>query len=80
MARWEAGILVTLGLGLGAAIALITLAPTSKLITGSAMPYAPVGLVALILGSSAAVALIGTQIATRLALRTRPVDAVGLRD
>jgi putative ABC transport system permease protein len=80
MARWEAGILVTLGLGLGSAIALITLAPTSKAITGSAVPYAPLGIVALVLGSSAAVALVGTQLATRLALRPRPVDAVGLRD
>lgn len=80
MARWEAGILFVLGLGLGAAIALITLASTSKVISGSAMPYAPVGLVVLIFGSSAAVALAGTQLATRLALRRRPVEAVGLRD
>jgi putative ABC transport system permease protein len=80
MARWEAGILVTLGLGLGAAIALITLAPTSKVITGSAMPYAPPGLLVLVFGSSAAVAVLGTQLATRLAMRARPVEAVGGRD
>jgi putative ABC transport system permease protein len=80
MARWEAAMLVTLGVGLGAAIALITLIPTSNVISGSPVPYAPVGLVALVLGSSAAVAVIGTQIATRLALRARPVDAIGARD
>jgi putative ABC transport system permease protein len=80
MARWEAAMLLTLGLGLGAGIALITLAPTSKLITGSPIPHAPVGVVLLIFGSSAAVGLFGTQVATRLALRARPVDAIGLRD
>jgi hypothetical protein len=36
--------------------------------------------VALVLGSSAAVAVIGVQIATRLALRARPVDAIGMRE
>jgi putative ABC transport system permease protein len=80
MARWEAAMLVTLGVGLGAAIALITLIPTSSVISGSPVPHAPIGLVALVLGSSAAVGVIGTQIATRLALRARPVDAIGVRD
>jgi putative ABC transport system permease protein len=80
MARWEAGMLVVLGVGLGAAIALITLIPTSSVISGSPIPYAPLGLVALVLGSSAAVAVIGIQIATRLALRARPVDAIGMRE
>jgi putative ABC transport system permease protein len=69
MARWEAAMLVGLGVGLGAAIA-----------SGSPVPYAPPGLVALVLGSSAAVGVIGIQIATRLAPRARPVDAIGLRD
>jgi putative ABC transport system permease protein len=80
MARWETAILLALGLGLGAAIALVTLIPTSNVISGSPVPYAPVDVVALIFGSSAAVGIVGTQIATRLALRARPVDAIGLRD
>ena len=80
MARWEAGILVALGLGLGGLIALITLIPTSNVISGSPVPHAPLALVVLIFGSSAVVGWLGTQIATRLALRARPVDAMGLRD
>ena len=57
MARWEAGILIALGLGLGGAIALITLIPTASVISGSPIPYAPIGLVALVFGSSAAVGM-----------------------
>jgi putative ABC transport system permease protein len=80
MARWEAGLLVILGLGLGAAISMITLMPTSALLTGSSIPHAPVGLVALVFGSAAAVGFVGSQLATRLAMRARPVDAIGVRD
>ena len=78
MARWEAGMLIAVGLGLGGVIALVTLIPTAAVISGSAIPYAPAGAVALVFGSSALVAWIGTQIATRLALRSRPVDAIGI--
>jgi putative ABC transport system permease protein len=80
IARREACMLVALGLGLGGAIALITLIPTSSVISGSPIPYAPIGVVALVFGSAAAVALLGTELATRLALRSRPADAMGLRD
>jgi putative ABC transport system permease protein len=80
MARWEGGMVVGLGVGLGAAIALTTLIPTSNAISGSPIPYAPAGLIALVLGASAAVGLLATQFATRLALRPRPVDGIGLRD
>ena len=71
---------VALGIGLGSVIALITLMPTSRLLTGTSMPYAPLGLVALVLGGAAVVAFGGNQLATRLAMRARPVDAIGLRD
>ena len=80
MARWEGGMVVGLGVGLGALIALTTLIPTSKVMTGSYVPYAPIGLVVLVLGASAAVGLVATQFSTRLALRPRPVDGIGLRD
>ena len=46
MARWEGAAIVTLGVGLGGGIALVTLMPTAALLSGSAVPYAPVGLVA----------------------------------
>ena len=48
--------------------------------TGSYVPFAPIGLVVLVLGASAAVGLVATQFSTRLALRPRPVDGIGLRD
>jgi putative ABC transport system permease protein len=80
MARWEGAMVVGLGVGVGVLIALATLVPTSKVITGSYVPYAPIGLVALVLGTSAVVGLVATQFSTRLALRPRPVDGIGLRD
>ena len=80
MARWEGGMVVGLGVGIGALVALTTLIPTSNVISGSYVPYAPIGLVALVLGASAIVGLLATQFATRLALRPRPVDGIGLRD
>jgi putative ABC transport system permease protein len=71
MARWEAGLVVALGIGLGGAIALVTLIPTSSTLSGSPMPYAPAGLVALVLGSCAVLGFGGSQLATRLAMRSR---------
>jgi putative ABC transport system permease protein len=80
MARWEGGMVVGLGIAIGGAIALITLIPTSSAISGSPVPYAPVGVIALVIGASAAVGLLATQFSTRLALRPRPVDGIGLND
>jgi putative ABC transport system permease protein len=80
MARWEAGMVVGLGVGLGGLVALITLVPTSEIVSGSSVPYAPIGLMALVLGSAAAVGFAGSALATRLALRVRPVDAIGMRE
>jgi putative ABC transport system permease protein len=80
MARWEGGMVVGLGVGLGVLIALTTLIPTSHVLSGSYVPYAPIGLVVLVLGASALVGLVATQFSTRLALRPRPVDGIGLRD
>src|SRR4051794_33590877 len=80
MARWEGGLTVALGLGIGAAIALITLVPTSIILTGSKVPYAPAGLLALVLGSSAAIGLLATQVSTRIALRPRAVRAISGAD
>jgi hypothetical protein len=38
------------------------------------MPYAPAGLVALVLGSCAVLGFGGSQLATRLAMRSRPAN------
>jgi putative ABC transport system permease protein len=80
MARWEGAAIVTLGVGLGTGIALVTLMPSAALLSGSPMPYAPAGLVALVLGSAAAVGFLGSILASRLAMRTRPMDAIAVRD
>jgi putative ABC transport system permease protein len=80
MARWEGAITVALGLALGSAIALTTLVPTSIILSGSHVPSAPLGLVALVLGSAAAIGLLATQVSTRIALRPRPVDGISMGD
>ena len=80
MARWEGGMVVGLGIAIGGAIALTTLVPTASVISGSPVPYAPLGVVALVIGASAAVGLLATQFSARLALRPRPVDGIGLQD
>jgi putative ABC transport system permease protein len=80
MARWEGAAIVTLGVGVGAAIALVTLMPTASQLSGSSIPYAPAPLLALILGSATAVGFLGSVVASRLAMRARPVDAIGVQD
>ncbi len=80
MARWEAGLLVLVGLGLGSAIAAATLVPFSIALTGDAMPYVPAGQLAAILGGAAVLGMVGSQLPTRLALRAKAVDAIGVRE
>ena len=80
MARWEAGLLVLVGLGVGAAIAAATLIPFSVALTGSVMPYVPAGQLAAILGGAALLGVAASQLPTRLALRAKPVDAIGVRE
>lgn len=80
MARWEAGLIITIGLGVGLAIAAIALLPLSHALTGSLRPYAPAAPLAAILGISALLALIALALPTRRALRARPVEAIGARE
>jgi putative ABC transport system permease protein len=80
MARWEAALLVMVGLGLGAAIAAATLVPFSVAIAGTAMPYVPAGQLAAVLGGAAVLGLAASQLPTRLALRAKAVDAIGVRE
>jgi putative ABC transport system permease protein len=44
------------------------------------MPHVPLGQAAAIVGVTAALGLLASQLPTRLALRRRPVEAIGLRD
>ena len=80
MARWEAGLIITIGLGLGLAIAAAALLPLSHALTGSLRPYVPLGQLAAILGVSALLALLALALPTRRALRSRPIDAIGVGD
>ena len=78
MARWEAGLIIAIGLGLGLAIAATALLPLSHALTGSIRPYVPLDQLAAILGVSALLALLALALPTRRALRSRPVEAIGV--
>jgi putative ABC transport system permease protein len=80
MARWEAGLIITIGLGLGLAIAATALLPLSHPLTGSIRPHVPIDQLAAILGVSALLALLALALPTRRALRSRPVEAIGVGD
>jgi putative ABC transport system permease protein len=80
MARWEAILIITIGLGIGLAITATALVPLSHALTGGFRPYAPAGWFAAILGVSALLALVALAVPTRRALRTRPVEAIGIRE
>ena len=80
MARWEAGLIIAIGLGVGLAIAATALLPLSHALTGSVRPYVPLDQLGVILGVSALLALVALAVPTRRALRTRPVEAIGLKE
>ncbi len=78
MARWEAALIIAIGLGLGLAITAVALLPLSHALTGSLRPYVPAAPLAAILGGSTLLALVALALPTRRALRTRPVEAIGV--
>ncbi|MFL5840808.1 MAG: ABC transporter permease [Thermoleophilaceae bacterium] len=78
MARWEAGLIVAIGLGVGLAIAATALLPLSHALTGSLKPHVPAAELGAILGASALLALLALALPTRRALRRDPVDAIGV--
>jgi len=80
MARWEAILIITIGLSIGLAIAATALLPLSRAFTGGLQPYAPAGWFAAILGVSGLLALVALSVPTRRALRTPPVEAIGIRE
>jgi len=77
MARWEAALIVAIGLGVGLAIAATALVPLTHSLTGGFQPYVPLRQLGLILGGSTVLAVIALAIPTRRALRTRPITALG---
>jgi putative ABC transport system permease protein len=78
MARWEAGLVIAIGLGVGLAITATALLPLTHALTGTFEPYIPMGWFAGILGGSALLALVALALPTRHALRSRPVEAIGV--
>src|SRR4051812_1206804 len=78
MARWEAGLIIAIGFGLGLAIAATALLPLSHALTGSLTPYVPLDQLGAILGVSALLAVLALALPTRRALRSRPVEAIGV--
>ncbi|HET8758545.1 MAG TPA: ABC transporter permease [Solirubrobacteraceae bacterium] len=78
MARWEAGLIIAIGLGLGLAITATALLPLSHALTGSLRPHIPADWLIGILGGSALLALVALALPTRRALRSRPVEAIGV--
>ncbi|TYB51621.1 ABC transporter permease [Nonomuraea sp. PA05] len=60
----------------GTAVALVTLAAFGAGMTGSAVPYVPPAAYLLVIAAAAVLALVSTSVPARLALRTRPAEAV----
>ena len=77
MARWEAALILAIGLGIGLAIAATALLPLSHALNGG-LPYVPPGPFAAIVGSTALIAVLALALPTRRMLRTRPVEAIGV--
>ncbi len=76
MARWEAALILAIGLGVGLAIAAAALLPLSHALTGGLRPYIPAGQLMAILGVSTVLAVTALAIPTRRALRKRPITAL----
>jgi putative ABC transport system permease protein len=76
MARWEAALIVTIGLGVGLAIAAAALLPLSEALTGELRPQVPMDRLAAILGVSTLLAAMALTLPTRRALRTHPLGAM----
>jgi putative ABC transport system permease protein len=80
MARWEAAMIVAIGLKIGLLIAATALLPLSHALTGTLRPHVPPAQLGAILGVSALLALLALTLPTRRALRTPPITAVGDAD
>jgi putative ABC transport system permease protein len=78
MARWEATLIVIIGLSLGLTIAAAALLPLSHALTGDLRPFVAPGQLAAILGISALLAVLALAVPTRRALRSRPVEVIGV--
>ena len=80
MMRIEALLLVVVGWAVGSAVAAATLMPFAYAVSGSFLPHFPPLQVGAVLLSTAALAWVATMVPTRGTMRTRPVEAIGIRD
>jgi putative ABC transport system permease protein len=80
MVRLEQILLLGFALAVGAAIAAATLIPMVKGITGSATPYIPPAGWAAVIGGVVVLGAVATILPVRRALRTRPVEGIGIRE
>lgn len=80
MVRWEALLILMLGLSLGIAIGWITMIPFCRALGDGVTTYIP-PVPALLLGLGAILlAVLSSVLPTRRALRQEPIEAIGLRD
>jgi putative ABC transport system permease protein len=79
MARWEAALILAIGLGIGLAIAATALLPISHAYNGG-LPYVPAKPFAAIIGATALLAILALSLPTRHALHARPIQAIGMRE
>ena len=80
MMRIEALLLIALGWAIGGAVSAATLMPFAQAVTGSPRPEVPLTHLAAVLLGSAVLAWLATMAPTRGTMRTRPVDAIGIRE
>lgn len=80
MVRWETLMTALVAIVLGTAAAWTTLSAYATGMTGSGTPSIPLPGYAAIVAAGAALALASTALPARLALRTRPADAIGTKE
>lgn len=78
--RWESALVVISSIILGTLVAAATLVPISIALSGSPMPYVPPALYFGLIGIVAILGLVATEIPARLALRLKPVEAIGIKE
>ena len=80
MMRLEVVLTLLIGCALGAAVAAVTVLPFAKAVSGSFRPGHSGAPGSILAGGAVLLGLVGTMLPTRGVLRTRPVDAIGIRE
>ncbi len=75
MARWEAALIITVGLAIGLAIAASALLPISHALNRG-LPYVPAASFAVIIGSSGLMTFLALELPTRHVLHAPAIDAL----